>query len=354
VQAQGDGAVICPLSENQQQEAQNAWATVAEVFKHDRCSNCHGKKNPFTENTEHPDRMTLELDENGEISEARTFDICQGCHSEAGGRWHIPPASMHWWNQSVEELCRTQHKLNTPISFINHTRGDKLIVHNFTGLMGLNDDVKDLVETEPYPDPIPVSHAEFVERVESWLEAQDLKGAAFGIPWQGDEVECGCVPQLYEVVIDAMFNSAGVVPGCGGESQIKETVPLDFTSSDGEAKYTGSGTGTLTVSNFSCPVSGCTVDYQPNPTDVQLEGDVEKSNGAPSKLTMKFTRTVGPTSFTITCPCEGPGCPTVVTFQVPGLPAESGEVGDKLDARLGEYDRSVPPGTLKFTIQKRN
>ena len=80
VQAQADGDVICPLSENQQNESQTAWATIAEVFKHDRCSNCHGKKNPFTEDTEHPDRMTLELDANGEISEARTFDICQSCH----------------------------------------------------------------------------------------------------------------------------------------------------------------------------------------------------------------------------------------------------------------------------------
>ena len=355
VQAQADGDVICPLSEDQQGEAQNAWATVAEVFKHDRCSNCHGKKNPFTEDTKHPDRMTLELDERGEISEERTFGICQSCHSEAGGPWKIPPASMHWWNQSVEELCRTQHKLRTPIAFITHSRTDQLIVHAFTGLMGLNEDVTDLVETSPYPDPPPVDHGGFIERIESWYHAQDIDEPAFGIPWQGDEVDCGCVPQLYEVVLDVKFNSAGVYPGCSGESHIHETIPIDFTAAGGESKYKGSGTGTFEVSNFSCPVTGCTADYRTATTDVQLEGDVVKVNGKPSKLTMKSSRIVGATSFDITCPCEeGSDCPYPVTISVPEIPVESGDMTPDLDARLGDYERGAAPSKLTITIRKRN
>ena len=353
VQAQADGDVICPLSENQQEESQNVWATIAEVFKHDRCSNCHGKKNPFTEDTEHPDRMKIELDENGEISEKNTFDICQSCHSEAGGRWQTPPASMHWWNQSVEELCRTQHKLRKPVAFITHSRGDTLIVHSFTGLMGLNEDVQDLVETTPYPDPPPVDHGGFIERIESWLQAQDIE-AAFGVPWQGDEVDCGCVPQLYEIVFDVKYKlPAGL--GCIGEAHISETIPIDFTAENGESRYTGTGTGTYSVSNFSCPITGCTVDYRTATTDVQLEGDVVKANGTPSKLTMKTTRTVGATSFDITCPCdEGSDCPYPVTVQVPAITTESGDMEPPLDARLGTYERGAAPSKLTITIRKRN
>jgi hypothetical protein len=354
VQAQ-DGDVICPLSENQQEESQNVWATIAEVFKHDRCSNCHGKKNPFTEDTEHPDRMKIELDEKGEISEKNTFDICEGCHSEAGGRWQTPPASMHWWNQSVEELCRTQHKLNKPVSLINHSRGDKLIVHSFTGLMGLNEVGRDLVEkTTPYPDPPPVDHGGFVQRLESWLQAQDIE-PGFGTPWQGDEVDCGCVPSLYEIVIDAKYKLTGAAAGCTGEAHISETIPIDFTAANGESRYTGTGTGTYAVSNFACPTTGCTVDYRTATTDVQLEGDVVKANGAPSKLTMKTTRTVGATSFAITCPCEpGFDCPYPVTVQVPQLSAGTADIQPQLDARLGDYERGVAPAKLTITIRKRN
>jgi|KBSSwiStaDraftv2_1062776.scaffolds.fasta_scaffold569066_2 hypothetical protein len=355
VQAQADGDVICPLSEDQQEEAQNAWATVAETFKHDRCSNCHGKKNPFVEDTTHPERIRLELDGNGEMTANPTFLICQGCHSEAGDVWRIPPASMHWWNQSVEELCRTQHKLNSPISLITHSRTDPLILHAFTGLMGLPEELADEVETTPYPDPAPPGDRDaFIERMKSWYHAQDIDAPAFAIPWQGDEVDCGCVPQLYEVVIDVKFNGADVYPGCGAESHIHETIPIDFTAAGGESKYKGTGTGTFEVSNFSCPVTGCTVDYRTATTDVQLEGDVVKVNGKPSKLTMKSSRIVNATSFDITCPCDSDDCPYPVTIQVPQTEHETGDIEPDLDARLGDYDRSVPPGTLTITIRKRN
>jgi len=87
----------------------------------------------------------------------------------------------------------------------------------------------------------------------------------------------------------------------------------------------------------------------------QLEGDVVKVNGKPSKLTMKSSRIVGATSFDITCPCdEGSDCPYPVTIQVPQTEHETGDIEPDLDARLGDYDRSVPPGTLTITIRKRN
>lgn len=189
--------------------------------------------------------------------------------------------------------------------------------------------------------------------IRAWYESQDLTEDT--PRWQGDEVECGCAPQLYEIVIDVKYNSANDFAGCSGEGHIEETIPIDFNSSGGESKYTGTGTGTLSVSNFSCPITGCTVAYRPNTTDVFLKGDVVKVDGAPSKLTMTVARTVGPTSFDITCPCdEGEDCPYPVTVTVPQLPTETGDVEPELDARLGDYERGAAPSKVTITIRKRN
>ena len=346
--------IICPLSEEQQNDSQTAWAKVAVAFKHDRCSNCHGKKNPFVEDTTHPDRMTLELDERGEMSEEHTFGICRSCHENTppNAPWKTPPSNMLWWNQSVEELCRTQHKLKPPFIFIRHNENDPLIVEAFNGTMALNDDARDIVETTPYPAPPPFGHAEFLDRIRSWYAAQDLTEDSQ--KWQGDQLECGCVPQAYEMVIEAKF-SLLLLP-CTGDARISETIPLEFTSENGEAKYTGTGTGSHTVSNFSCPVSGCTVDYRPATTDVFLQGDVVKADGVPSKLTLTLARTVGPTSFDITCPCEDDSdCPYPVTISVPEITTPADEVGAPLDARLGTYEFvSSVGGTLTITVRKRN
>lgn len=345
--AQTDDQILCPLSEEQQSDSQSTWATVGAIFKHDRCSNCHGKKNPFVPNTEHPDRQTIELDEKGEVSEEKTFAPCQSCHDQQP-LWKTPPANMHWWNQSIEELCRTQHKLRSPFIFIRHSENDPLIQEAFTGFMALNDVGKDIVETEPYPDPPPMGHATFLSFIRSWYDAQGLTEGS--MRWPGDEVDCGCVPQHYEIEVDVKFSLPAVFPGCSGEAHMNEIVEIMFTA---ENHYMGTGTGTYTVSGLSCG-GGCTIDYRPATTSVLLMGDVEKADEVPDKLTLTTARTVGPTSFDLTCPCEDPECPWPVTIAVPEIPVETYEM-PKLDARLGTYEPAVGPGgKLTITVRKRD
>ncbi len=351
VHAQSDDQIICPLSEEQQSNSQSAWATLAAVFKHDRCSNCHGKKNPFTADTEHPDRQKLELDENGEISEKGTFDICQGCHDQAPGsaRWKIPPADQQWWNQSVDELCRTQHKKRPPFQFIGHSTHDPLIVEAFKGLMALNDDAKDLVETTPYPNPPPMGHSEFIESIRSWLDAQGLTDNSQ--KWRGDQVDCGCVPQDYEIVLETILFSLPVYPGCDGAARMSETVPITFTA---ESHYMGTASGTFTVSNVSCR-GGCTADYRPTTTSVHLMGEVLETDGVPDKLTLTTARRIQATSFDVTCPCEDPGdCPYPVTVFVPEIEAPTFDVEPPLPARLDTYEWVQPTSSTTITIRKRN
>jgi hypothetical protein len=350
VHAQTDDQIICPLSEQQQSDSQSTWATVGGIFKHDRCSNCHGKKNPFVANTEHPDRQTIELDEKGEESEEsrkRTFAACQTCHDQVPTPWKTPPADMHWWNQSVEELCRTQHRKISPFLFIRHSENDPLIKDAFTGMMALNDVGQDIVETEPYPDPPPVGHSTFMSHIRSWYAAQGLTEDS--MRWPGDQADCGCVPQHYEIETDVMFSLSDVFPGCSGTAHMNEIVQITFTA---ENHYMGTGTGTYTVTGLSCG-GGCTIDYRPATTDVLLTGDVEKVDEVPDKLTMTAGRMVGPTSFDVTCPCEDTDCPWPVTIPVPALPLETNEL-PKVDARLGTYEPAVGPGgQLTITIRKR-
>jgi len=45
----GGGPPVCPLSKDQTQKAIDAFKALAPVFRVDRCINCHGDVDPFTE-----------------------------------------------------------------------------------------------------------------------------------------------------------------------------------------------------------------------------------------------------------------------------------------------------------------
>jgi hypothetical protein len=344
--AQGDDQVLCPLSEEQQQNSQNTWAQVAEAFKHDRCSNCHGKVNPFSGDTHGGGQMDLELDDGGQINEANTFSACKSCHDKPSQDWKIPPTKFHWWNQSVEELCRTQHK-NSPFprAFYNHSLRDDLINEAFHGTFGTTDNFRE--EPKPYPDPPPFDHSTFMTRVTSWLDAQGLGIEDF--KWRGDQVDCGCTPVKYEVAIEDTGPYSDI-PFCSGDWQITETVPITFAA---DKKYTGTGTGTLSIPNFQCDFGGldCTYRFDPITTDVELMGDVVEQDGTPKELTMSGSRRTQASSVTIDCTCDDPdGCPFPITIGIPATDNQTLEVDPALDARLGTQERSP----VKITIRKRN
>ena len=346
--AQADEQALCPLSEEQQQNSQSAWAQVAEAFKHDRCSNCHGKVNPFSGDTHSGGQQDLELDDGGEIDEANTFAACKSCHDKPSQNWKIPPTDLHWWNQSVAELCRTQHKKNrSPFAFLNHNTSDALIIEAFHGTFGTMENFRD--DPKPYPDPPPVSHAEHLARVEAWLSAQGVDSGDFSSKWRGDQIDCGCVPVKYEVAIEDKGPYTDI-PFCSGDWEIEETVPITFTA---DKRYTGTGSGTMSIPNFTCDFPGlvCTYQFNPIATTIALEGDVVEENGSPKELTMSGSRRTQASSVVIDCTCEDPdGCPFPITIGIPATDNQTLEVEPALDARLGTYDRSP----LTITIRKKD
>jgi hypothetical protein len=357
-QADGDEDLVCPLSEEQQNNSKSAWAALFPIFKHDRCSNCHGKLNPFAADldTERHDRMRIEPSGIGEIDptvdDAATFDICQSCHEHVAppGRWKVPPVrpkNQQWWNQDLDELCRTQHKNLTPLQFMGHNTNDHLIQEAFLGTMALNEDAQSVV-TPPYPKQSPGTHAAFLQLIRTWLAAQGLDDAS--PRWQGDKVDCGCLPVHYEIVIDTILFSFPVYPGCDGQSEYNETVPITFTAED---HYTGEGSGTFTVSNLACS-NGCTIDYVPAATTVHLEGEVTRTgDGAPDELKINVTRSVQATTFQLDCPCDGdPNCPYPLTVSLPGVEIPTFELGN-VPARLGDHVRDGPNFLHAVTIRKK-
>ena len=324
---------------------------MAEAFKHDRCSNCHGKVNPFEGSTHGGGQLDLELDDNGQTntrqSEERTFAACKSCHDNAALDWKIPPAELHWWNQSVEELCRTQHEEERPpFPFRNHNETDALIIEAFHGTFGSMDNFRE--DPKPYPDPPPFGHAEFLTRVDAWLSAQGLESPDFNSKWRGDQIDCGCTPVKYEVAIEDTGPYSDI-PFCSGNWEITETVPIKFTA---DKTYTGSGSGTFSIPNFNCDFGGltCTYAFDPIATTVQLMGDVVEENGAPKELTMSGSRRTEASSVTIDCTCDDPeDCPFPITIGIPATDNQTLEVDPALDARLGTQKRAP----LTITVRKR-
>ena len=347
VHAQGDDQLLCPLSEEQQRNSQSAFAQVAEVFRQDRCSNCHGKVDPFTGDTHGGGQQDLELDENGSRSDDDTFAACKSCHDKASQKWLIPPANLHWWNQSNDELCRIQLKeRTTPFGFRRHSTMDELIIEAFHGTFGSADNLRDV--GKPYPEPPPLGQSEFLTRIGTWFEAQGLGSPDFSAKWRGNRIDCGCVPQRYEVAIEDTGPYSDI-PFCSGDWQITETVPITFTA---DKKYMGTGSGTLSIPNFNCDFGGlsCTYRFDPITTNVQLMGDVVEDDGAPKELTMSGSRRTEASSVTIDCTCDDPeDCPFPITIAIPATDNQTLEVDPALDARLGAQNRAP----LTITVRKR-
>ena len=254
---------------------------------------------------------------------------------------------MQWWNQSLDELCRTQHRTDAPpVHGAQHERPPHSgSLHRHDGAeRGSQEPRRD----PALSDPPPVTHAVFLQMIRSWLDAQGLDD---GSPrWQGDKVDCGCVPLHYEIVIDTMFSSPSSL--AAAEKHDQRDRPHHVHGS--EDHYTGEGSGTFTVSNLSC-LNGCTIDYLPAATNEHLEGEVKKGDGAPDELKMNVTRSVGDDLRARLSLRRRSQLPLSLTVFRP-----SGSSRAWRDRELSWMRASAPtigsspPGTLTITIRKRN
>lgn len=186
---------VCPLSDDQTQKAIAKWASVASAFSgEDRCANCHGGVDAFSENGHHA----------GGARDNRfgSRKPCQECHGGLPG-WNTPSEEMFFVDgyhqpRKASIICKQIRRFHhTGESFVMHikTNTDALADFNsaaFAGTRGLNDYGKMFAYTDPYRDLKPsISREEMTKRAEDFVEAM-------GGEFKGDE-SCGCEPQHYAV-----------------------------------------------------------------------------------------------------------------------------------------------------------
>jgi hypothetical protein len=247
---------ICPLSDSQQERAQQAFAEIDRMLRSSppRCINCHGGIQPFREGTKHPGgRLGWVHDEKGRRNLLATRQgQCVLCHDPP---WQAPVGDDFWTDKDAVQLCRHfRQQFDTAPKFFNHIETDPLADIAFAGTRALNDNGQVFSEMEfgrPYtPEPPSFVRADLRLVSGVWV---DTMGGEF----KGGE-SCGCQPHHY------------VLKGSFDEIWTKEEGPLHFTghselqiplqfhddgSFDGETMIDVAEANTFTASVMSCSES---------------------------------------------------------------------------------------------------
>jgi hypothetical protein len=241
----------CPLTTSQQKKSVAAWKQLMPVFRHPRCSNCHGNTpDPFPADGEPPKRHMGVIDVQASFRNSST-PYCENCHMKG---WHQPGVFLFWTNKTDAEICSSMKQKFAAPAFIDHIERDgggvPFIETAFIGERGLDDSGQGLYEAETdkkfVAEPPPGSHAEFIANARGWVQAQ-------GGQFVGD-ADCGCVVkpkgETYSLWIDLKLDNA--FNGFLIQDSVKMSVNVDDT--------------VVTVSDIINYPPGSTPERIPNPT----------------------------------------------------------------------------------------
>ena len=170
----------CNLTPEEQQASVELFAELMPVFKHPRCSNCHGAFADLHTNnsTAHP---------GGRVSN----DECFYCHSQAPisglTRWHLPVRTGPFNSQSAGQICMQIKAFHSSAGgFVSHIETDTLIGLAFAGeRAGANS-----ISGNPAQPPS-MNRAEFASKAQSWAESFGAWGLLGQWPGGADS-PCGC------------------------------------------------------------------------------------------------------------------------------------------------------------------
>ena len=202
------GAPSCPLSAGKQIQAVKAYAEMLPVFRHARCTNCHGGMDVFSDR--HPGAGALEEELNPrdrlhdtEFREAFSAQ-CVDCHDGLAG-WTVPPPGQFFIGRSDEELCMQMKMSNrTPELFVSHVFNDhggiQFIAAGFKGDRAVGEE--ELTRLGLRVEPPPGTQAELTEKARRFVEILGERG--FESP------RCGCV--LPKVKLEIHHKTALAVP----------------------------------------------------------------------------------------------------------------------------------------------
>ncbi len=281
----------CPLSLGDQEKSVRAFAKMTPVFRHARCSNCHGGVNPF-------EADSTSKHGGGQMDPSVGAEQCQACHDQLPG-WDTPGIPMFFIGKSDEDLCVQMKTFEeSGASFVEHIRNDhggiQFIAAGFKGERGLGKESQDPSDSgEPFAAvPPPGTQEELTQKAREWVKAM-------GGDYVGSKA-CGCRRGKIELKMTLSWTQATARNSVSAEASA--TVPLTPDSSG----LGFSGAGPLVNGQFGLPVPrGCTVDVKPAGGELRVNlaqfGD-EKP--------MTISLTSGRPTVAARQPSTAPGYPT--------------------------------------------
>lgn len=158
-------ASAAPTVSNAQSLA--AWTQIAAVLQNPRCLNCHQLDSPLQGDSRraHIPHVVRGPDNHG-VGAMR----CGNCHNDSGNNntsrtpgglhWQLAPVSMLWQGLSSGDLCRalldkSKNGNRSPQDLIEHMNTEPLVLYSWNPGVGRT--------------PVPISHAEFMVQVRTWV-----------------------------------------------------------------------------------------------------------------------------------------------------------------------------------------
>lgn len=190
------GGESCPLPFGNQVKAVAAFAKMIPVFRHPRCSNCHGGVDPFA------DPKTGK--HGGAQQDADAFEdgVCEDCHDQMSGgmpnsKWKMAPPPMFWVKKSDEQLCMQVREMEPDAAkYVGHIRDDNgkepFTLVAFRGMRGLSEGTKSVVSGDTITKQSPPGTLErMTQQAQEYVDA--MGGALVG------SSDCGCKLKPIEV-----------------------------------------------------------------------------------------------------------------------------------------------------------
>lgn len=315
--------VVCPLSPSQTIESIAAFAKVAAAFtQEDRCGNCHGGVDPFSDTDHHAG--------GAQDPDGRKREDCKTCHSGLPG-WDIPISAMFFMDgyhkpRKAATICgQMKRAFRTAQPFVNHIKENKEVVDfngtAFKGTRGLNDAGQVLAFTQPYrPEPPSISQSEMGRRAQAWVDAMGGK-------FKGD-LRCGCEPLHFAVQVYYISKFE-----YGGIAQVATMGPVNIpiTFHD-DGSYEGTGVLPFATAGVVPHGRGVCVDQGGGGMPIRVSGNaVEELDPSQHNMHIELTNTAaesGATGVHCNVPFFGTYSPNggnkaAFAFDVPGKIADA-------------------------------
>jgi len=355
---------ICPLSEQQEKEAIEAFHTLAPIFKEPRCINCHGAVDPFKEGGGHLGGvMELKMEKvedtnyggmKDEPNMEATLKTCQDCHSLLPGWALANHPSISFTNKSEQQLClQMKFESGSPEDFMDHIAHDRggtpFIAEAFKGTRALDENGQATYVNATGKDyelePPRITHATLIAQAQAWANAVGKKY------WKQPE-DCGCAPHKYK----AKINQRWEVKSDVGIHQSQLESHADFLV-DLTFKSEGSFFGIKTVPReFVEHAVTMGVVCDGKGTWVETWAVAGMVNAETHEMTVKVRFESSPRQKQVTC--YSPNGPITKSASSPGFSSDSVSTplsaGFRLPARVGakrHFEWSLPPGRNTVDIE---